>query len=404
MMSGIDRRDFLKFVLPALGVAGGCGEDDTWGERIDRALAAATRALVATQSPDGAWRSRTYGALKDGLSLSPPILKALLFAPAGKSAEAACRRGAAYLVSQTRTEGEIVAEPRELIYPVYTASAASIALGRINVEGGTAARDAWLRELRRRQLTESLGWRASDRPFGAWGYAIEPSARPANGLAAVQPLDADLSSTLFAVGALRINGASVDDPAIRNALVFLSRCQNFTDAGSRSDDAIDDGGFFFTPTDPVRNKAGTAETNPRGEIRFRSYGSATADGVRALLRCGLSSDHPRVVAARRWLQVEFSPRTNCGTFEPGREVDRAATYFYYAWSLAHAFRALGVRSWPGNGREVRWSEELAGVLISEQRPDGTWANPVGASKEDDPLVATPLAAGALALARAAMTG
>jgi hypothetical protein len=147
-----------------------------------------------------------------------------------------------------------------------------------------------------------------------------------------------------------------------------------------------------------------ARTNATPEIRYRSYGSATADGTRALLRCGLSSDHPRVVAARRWLQVEFSPRDNCGTFEPGREVDRAATYFYYAWSVAHAFRALGVRSWPGNGREVRWSEELAGVLISKQRPDGTWANSVGASKEDDPLVATPLAVGALALARAAMTG
>jgi squalene-hopene/tetraprenyl-beta-curcumene cyclase len=404
MIPGIDRRDFLKVVLPSLGMAGGCREDDDWGERIDRALAAATRALVAAQSPDGAWRSRTYGALKDGLSLSPPILKALLFAPSGKETEAACRRGAAYLVSQTRTDGAIVAEPRELIYPVYTASAASIALGRTNVEGGTAARDAWLRELRRRQMTESLGWTSSDRPFGAWGYAIELPARPANGLADGQPLDADLSSTLFAVGALRINGASADDPAIRNALIFISRCQNFTDAGSRADDARDDGGFFFTPTDPVRNKAGLIGSGLDRENRYHSYGSTTADGVRALVRCGLSNDHPRVVAARRWLQFEFSPRVNCGTFEPGREVERAATYFYYAWSVAHAFRALGVRSWSRNGREVRWWEDLADVLISEQRPDGTWANPVGASKEDDPLVATPLAAGALALARAAIAG
>jgi hypothetical protein len=39
------------------------------GARVDRALGAALRTLVAAQSSDGAWRSSTYGAFKDGLSL-----------------------------------------------------------------------------------------------------------------------------------------------------------------------------------------------------------------------------------------------------------------------------------------------------------------------------------------------
>jgi squalene-hopene/tetraprenyl-beta-curcumene cyclase len=404
MTCGCFRRDFLKVVLPGLFMAGGCREDDTSGNRIDRALTAAMRALITAQSSDGSWRSRTYGALKDGLSLTPPILKALVFGPGGPETEAACRRGARYLVLRTRTDGAIVDEPQELIYPVYTASASAIALSRINVDGGAAARDAWLVELRRRQMTESLGWGTSDRPFGAWGYAIDPPSRPAGGLSEDQPLDADLSSTLFAVGALRINGASAEDPAIRKALVFICRCQNLAEEGTEGDQAFDDGGFFFTPTDPVRNKAGAAGNDRRGQVRHHSYGSATADGVRALLRCGLAIDHPRVVAALRWLQRRFSPRVNAGTFEPGRALERAATYYYYAWSATHAFRALGIRSWTEQGREVRWAEELAEELIAKQRPDGTWANSIGASKEDDPLVATPLAAGALALARAALPG
>jgi squalene-hopene/tetraprenyl-beta-curcumene cyclase len=274
-------------------------------------------------------------------------------------------------------------------------------LGRLDVEGGPAARAAWLGELRRRQMTEALGWGPSDRPFGGWGYAIEPPARPSGGLAEGQPLDADLSSTLFAVGALRIAGAGADDPAIRKALVFVRRCQNVAAEGKPGEPAFDDGGFFFTPTDTVRNKAGVAGTDANGQVRYHSYGSATADGVRALLRCGLPVDHPRVVAARRWLQQHFSSRVNPVTFEPGGAVEQAATYYYYAWSVAHAFRALGVRSWNDGEREVSWGEELARELIARQRPDGTWTNPVGASKEDDPLVATPLAAGALALARAA---
>src|SRR6476619_1547741 len=62
------------------------------------ALTAAARALVAAQAPDGAWRSRTYGALKDGLSLTPAVLKAITFGPAVDGSAAARARGAAYLV------------------------------------------------------------------------------------------------------------------------------------------------------------------------------------------------------------------------------------------------------------------------------------------------------------------
>ena len=42
-------------------------------------------------------------------------------------------------------------------------------------------------------------------------------------------------------------------------------------------------------------------------------------------------------------------------------------------------------------------------LLGRQRSDGTWSNSVSSSKEDDPLVATSLAAGALGLCRAAIS-
>ncbi|HEV3122925.1 MAG TPA: hypothetical protein VGY53_13515, partial [Isosphaeraceae bacterium] len=89
---------------------GGCSarsESDTPSARVDRSLAAATRAMVAAQSPDGAWRSHTYGAMKDGLSLSPPILKMVVFGPAVPGGEEARRRGAEYLVHCVRQDGSI---------------------------------------------------------------------------------------------------------------------------------------------------------------------------------------------------------------------------------------------------------------------------------------------------------
>jgi len=254
------------------------------------------------------------------------------------------------------------------------------------VPGGPGAIRAFVADLRRRQLGARLGWRPADPPFGAWGYAIEPAEAPPDGEPPGRPVDADLSSTLFAVSALRLLGAPADDPSLAPALAFIGRCQNF----ETGEPDLDDGGFFLTPTDPARNKAGSPRPG-----RFHSYGGPTADGVRALLRCGLAPDHPRVLAARRWLERNFSTTTVPGTFEAAGEADRDATYFYYAWSVAHAFRALGVRTIPRDGRKLDWGAELARELAARQRPDGTWSNRFSASKEDDPLVATPFALGAL---------
>jgi squalene-hopene/tetraprenyl-beta-curcumene cyclase len=377
----------------AVGWAG-CGDGRDGGPpagRAVRALESAMRALVAAQDGDGAWRSRTYGALKDGLSLTPPVLKAVTFGPAVDGSEAARHRGATYLAGRVRADGSIDAGPFGMVYPVYSAAATVIVLTRVEVPGAPRARDGWLRELRGRQLTEALGWGPDDSCYGGWGDSATPPAQRAEG----PPADADLSSTLFAVGALRIAGATADDPEVHKVLAFVRRCQNFADDGRDRDPAFDDGGFFFSPTDPVRNKAGVAGADRRGRERYPSYGSATADGLRALLRCGLSPDHPRVAAARDWLGRHFSPAHNPGTLEPAREAERDATYYYYAWSVAHAFRASGVDVVRDGGRAIPWAEELSREVIRRQRADGSWSNRSGASKEDDPLVATALAAGAL---------
>jgi squalene-hopene/tetraprenyl-beta-curcumene cyclase len=359
--------------------------------QIDEACRAAANALVQAQSADGSWRSPTYGVFRDGLTLTPTVLKAVAFGPDVPGAEEARRRGAAYLAGRIREDGSIDDRPTGLVYPVYTAAASAIVLTRVGIPGGTRARDAWLAEVRRRQLDEALGWSPDDPAYGGWGYATTPSSA---GLCWAP--DADLSSTLFALGALGVANTGADGPALAKALRFVERCQNFAgpDGG---DPSFDDGAFFFSPVDPVRNKAGAAGTDRRGRPRYYSYGSATADGLRALLRCGLAADHPRVAAARSWLTTRFEAATNPGTFEPIREPEREATYFYYAWSLAHAARALGTVV------PVPWPEPLARELIRRQRPDGTWVNRFTASKEDDPLVATSFAAGALGLCRLTLT-
>ena len=52
-----------------------------------------------------------------------------------------------------------------------------------------------------------------------------------------------------------------------------------------------------------------------------------------------------------------------------------------------------------DGKSVRWADELAAELVGRQRADGSWTNGYTDAREDDPLVATPWAAAALAISR-----
>ena len=81
--------------------------------RIDASLEKAGRYLVNKQSPDGAWRSETYGALRDGPSLTSFVISGLWFLPqAGPEGQAAFRRGAEYMAGFVDERGQLRVGPR----------------------------------------------------------------------------------------------------------------------------------------------------------------------------------------------------------------------------------------------------------------------------------------------------
>ncbi len=366
-------------------------------DRIDGALNAAVFYLAHRQAPDGAWRSDTYAFFKDGGALTPLALHTLL--TVGLPAGAPCiERPAAFLAAMTQPDGTVTEGPHGLSYPAYTAALAVLALSHLTLNAHRHARDAWLSYLRQRQLTEALGWQPEDPAYGGWGYAHSLPRKPQPGEFADLLTESNLSATVFALDALRAGGIAADDPAFGKALRFVRRCQNYTDDSAGPDPAFDDGGFFFMYGDPLRNKAGVAGTDRLGRERYASYGSMTADGLRALLACGLPHDDGRVTAARAWLERHFSTARHPGRFALDRVALRASIYYYYCWSLARALAACGVHAAPAD-----WAEQLAEDLLQRQRPDGSWVNEFYEVREDDPLVATPLAAGALAVCRDVIT-
>jgi len=365
---------------------------------IDRSLSRAAWFMLNRQSADGAWRSRTYGVFRDGPTITPHVLNALHFIPhGGERGKVHFKKGMRYLASLVDDKGGIKGN---LNYPVLTAAGACrlLQLGEQTSEN-RRRHSAWLAYLRTYRLNNNLGWKPSDAEFGGWGFSIFPPRKPGVGQENRPFTESNLLATLYGILGLMSARVSTDSAEFRETLSFVKRCQNFVENPAEADPRFDDGGFFFIPGDVVQNKGGSAGKDQKGRDRFNSYGSMTADGIRALIRCGLPAEHPRVLAARKWLETNFLPASHPGTFAPNREVMREATYYYYVWAVSHAFLALKTRALQTAAGSVDWAESLSEAIIRRQRQDGSWINRYTDSREDDPLVSTPLAASALAICR-----
>ena len=410
-MVNLPRFCIASILMPAaasamLGCSSTAGERTSPSrmEQINRSLAAAATFLIHQQSPDGAWRPDTYGVFKDGPSLTPLVLQAILATPPGPRQESALHKGTRYLANMVQADGRIDAGPRGLSYPVYTAANAVLVLSQPCNAQYLKARATWLAYLRARQLTEELGWQPADREYGGWGYANGLPRKPKPGEPVPPLTESNLSATVCALSALHAAGVPATDPAFKKALTFVKRCQNYGDDPTLRDRALDDGGFFFIYDDAVRNKAGVSGSDALGHQRYASYGSTTADGLRALLACGLPSADNRLIAARIWLEKNFNPADHPGSYARERLGDRSALYFYYCYSVSQAFRMLGLQEVQAAAGKVLWAEALADELLKRQRSDGSWINPARAVREDEPVLATSFAAIALGNCREFLSG
>jgi hypothetical protein len=403
----LSRRDFLLSSLPAtLAALAGCqrrGEEappsstvepkeQLPSERLSRARNRAADFLISRQTDQGAWCSDTYGTFKDGTALTPLVLNALL--AAAPERQEAIRKAAAHLASMVGADGRIRPPSYGFDFGLYTAALTVTALSHPRSPDHRFARDAWLTFLQQRQLTEELGWQPTDREYGGWGYSRGLPRKPRSGELIPPLTESNLSATTFALEALRSAGLPAQDQRLAKALCFVRRCQNWEDDSAQRGPTFDDGGFFFIYDDPVRNKAGVAGRDRSGWERYHSYGSATADGLRCLIHCGVAESAPRLQAARSWLMKHFQSARHPGTYAERREMDRMAVYFYYAASLARVpSTLLTVQTDKG---QVPMKHLLAEELMKRQEEDGSWSNPAHAIRENDPLVATSFALLALA--------
>ena len=188
----------------------------------------------------------------------------------------------------------------------------------------------------------------------------------------------DLSNTNFLIDALKSVGTGPEDPAMQRALAFVSRCQNLETEHNDTKFAAKnpDGGFYYTVAAGGSSQAG--ETASGG---LRSYGSMTYAGLKSMIYAGVGPDDPRVKAAFRWAQKNYSIQQNPGMGDSG--------LYYYFHTFAKALDATGKDLIvDAEGTPHDWRQELIDELARRQQPDGSWINSNQRWLESDPNLVT----------------
>ena len=347
------------FALAALGLAQPLAAADPWRAVVDKA----TGYLKTSRDDNGGWSTGknigvtgvvTTGLLQCGQPPDDPpaagglkFIEGLVNPSAGHIAGADPRMGLQNYVTSVNVMALAAAGRADRYKPVI----------------GNAA--AFLKKL---QWDEAEGKATTDDFYGGAGY--DSKSRP------------DLSNTQFFLDALKVAGTGSDDPAMRKAAVFVSRCQNlkseFNDRAWAG--AINDGSFIYSAAG-----GGSTKTSDAPDAPLTGYGSMTYAGVKSLIYAGVTKDDPRVMAAVAWLRKNYTVDANPGM--PPQFAGRG--YFYYLHTMAKTLDVLGEDEFVDDkGVKHDWRADLLAALAKRQRPDGSWVNETDRWLEGDPNLVT----------------
>ena len=341
------------------------------GEAIDKAIAF----YRTQQGPDG--------------SLAPKSAFEMGFTAIAVSAMLDTKRITANdpMIAKAMAFMETHVQPDGGIYPKgakgqhnYSTSVGLIAFIAADKDGKyKSVRDGAVKFLRGMQWNEDGAGQnkvdPNDVRYGGFGY--DSKQRP------------DLSNTSFTIEALIASGISKDDPALKKAMVFLRRCQNYTGEGgndkAHGSEADMDGGFIYNPFE-TKSTAGNSATGG-----LRAYASMTYAGLKSFVYAGLSKDDPRVKAAMTWIAKNYKLDENPGMGKAG--------LFYYYQVFAKALKAAEIDNLPvEKGPPRDWRTDIVKQIVSTQQSDGSWVNSDKRWQENDARLVTGFALSALAAA------
>ena len=348
-----------------------CREEQTdWQAQAKQLRTKTISYLLAQQQQDGSWRSTTHGILKGGVAYTAYLSDALRESGDSLVRQKHIDRAIFFLLSQRDSNGVVGYRNQYVVeYPVYANAYFCKMLPHRSVAFDTIISPYVELYLLQQQFTEQRGIGPEHQAYGAWGFGEENLPKGQVG-------HVDLSHTrrvMEALASVRGDG----QPNWNAAAGFLRRIQN------------EDGGFCSSSYTLGANKADNQEQ------QCKSYATATADGILALL-CLPEPPLEPVEAAANWLIQHEGWEAPSG-ISPNQPGDWDKVLFFYHLAVkAQAYAKLETLSLLPSHTQVSWRAAVVQLLAERQKPDGSFANPWGApNKEDDPLLASGLALRAL---------
>ena len=335
---------------------------------MERAIKRGNAFLKTQQTKEGYWGDDTIPALS-ALALTAAVRDPNLGPKDAEPAHAS--KGYAWLMAQQKDDGGIYGKG----LASYNNSSSIMAL----VARGRKADEPAILEARSFLIDQQTDWGKKgedDKPHdGGIGYGGTYA-------------HSDLSNTYLALEAayhsrqIAKDGEHGEQPELdwKSALTFVSRCQNLEETNDQpwaSDNPDDKGGLIYFPGD---SKAGEREL-PDGTVALRSYGSMSYAGLLSFVYADLDQNDPRVSAVLEWLGKNYTIKENPGLGEQG--------LYYYYHTMAKALAAAGVDMLPlADGTEADWRRDIATLLVSNQKPDGSWINENSRWWENDSILVT----------------
>lgn len=351
---------------------------------VDRAV----EFLRANQGQAGGWSHNPSPQGPNFPAITGLVVNAMLLDPRIDASNVSVKQGLDYILSFAKDDGSI----HDGMLPTYNTAICVSALSRARTHQADSALASGISFLRTVQYhndhTGGIEAPSFNEPvdeghpyFGGVGYGKH--GRP------------DMSNMSFFLQAMHDAEVSTEDPAFKRALVFLSRVQ-MNDATNDMPyaDSSNQGGFIYATVPNAESIDGRAGQSMAGTIvethqdggsitRLRSYGSMTYAGFKSLVYADLSPDDPRIIAAWKWIESNYSLEENPGMGDQG--------YYYFICVMAKALNAYGVDK--VGGRD--WRVDLVDTLEELQLPDGSFAVKHERWMENNPDLITAFALTAL---------
>ena len=378
-MKKLNRLATVAITIACLFLVGGsaCGQNN---ESLDKAV----EWLVAQQDESGAFKSKHYGAMKQGAAMTSLALYSMSMTSdeCRKNHKDAIEKAFQFLMPGTQARGRVANPDGSLDHPVYSTAMLLVAADRLDFEIDAELMTQLLDFLIRSQCVEGRGFNPANPNYGGWDV-IGPDVMPG------KTAGTNVSMTRFVLEAfsyavpVNVKPTLVLDEKII-ARVKESR-QRAVDWLERLHKNSSDGGFHFSAQPgSALNKSRSDDDSPK------SYGAATCDGLLAM-HFGGDTSSESWKSTKAWIKTRTSPG-EIGGFENQKESGwPKALKFYYLQSLARTMEFISASEPMFEKEAVSISAEINSLLKMAQREDGRFENQSALMRENDPLIATSFA-------------